>query len=173
MLQEISKLVGEMWHQATTEQKAPYIEQVTHCHTHYFISFWCMPPVLHFLFDPQYAISAIQGEMPLISRVLCQARLDKARYQEALNRYQQRLAAEGAEQGAAEESTEPRIHPGRHEVLFFNFLLQDWETHSQIPCGIHAALKIIHTSQPQYSAVCLHCNFVGGHGRVGLRFTGR
>ncbi len=28
MVQEISKLVGEMWHQATLEEKAPYVEQV-------------------------------------------------------------------------------------------------------------------------------------------------
>ncbi len=44
--------------------------------------------------------------------VLSQARIDKARYQEALNRYQQRLAAEGAEQGAAEESTEQKTLTG-------------------------------------------------------------
>lgn len=44
-----------------------------------------------------------------------QARLDKARYQEALNRYQQRLIAEGGEQMAEEESIEPMA--GRHLLL--------------------------------------------------------
>ncbi|BDA48008.1 probable AT-rich interactive domain-containing protein 2 at N-terminal half [Coccomyxa sp. Obi] len=60
----------------------------------------------------QKEISKIVGEMwqratpeekaPYVE----QARIDKARYQEALNRYQQRMAAEGAEQAAAEESSE-------------------------------------------------------------------
>lgn len=29
MLQEISKIVGEMWQRATPEEKAPYVEQVS------------------------------------------------------------------------------------------------------------------------------------------------
>lgn len=38
MLQEISKIVGEMWQRATPEEKAPYVEQVSmqalkHCHS--------------------------------------------------------------------------------------------------------------------------------------------
>lgn len=55
-MQEISKIVGDMWQKALPEQKAPYIEQVTLCQCyrislavyHYHVLHATLPVTQHF-----------------------------------------------------------------------------------------------------------------------------
>ncbi len=53
MMQEISKIVGDMWQKALPDQKAPYIEQVSSCNQ----------PQLHSI--SQIALRAAHTQSPL------------------------------------------------------------------------------------------------------------
>jgi hypothetical protein len=104
-MQEISKIVGEMWQRASQEEKAPYIEQVPLALRR--------EGTLLFLCSCSCCLLALQPHSTSCSPA-SQARIDKLRYQEALSQYQQRLAAE---HGYEEEGVGPSAVAGEGSSL--------------------------------------------------------